>query len=368
MRGTFFFPNMTKNRIVSVLCLAVFSFCLVYAQTSGRWINYFEDEDGIYSYRSDFKTDKDNNHYVWIKWTITSPKERMKIANDINSSTPVHNVLFQIEFDSGYELSKLLQFAALSNSGKVLLEAKSEILGKWNVADEDDKFLQALSTQLRGQSGRAYKEQNRRSDRVYPETNNESGKVYEKLLEKIKDKQDNQAESDNDASEDKQETPHKLLVSNIEYGSISESQVTNTNGLLNMIDGKPSTAWVVNLDQASYDCDALYGPIFSLNCKKLTHIVIHNGYAKSYEAYRNNARALRLIFSNYDYLTEDEQLSYLFEGSIKDTPEEQTLVVDPKKNGNNNIKKIQIIFPVDGLRYGTKWKDLCVSEIEFWGY
>ena len=37
-----------------------------------------------------------------------------------------------------------------------------------------------------------------------------------------------------------------------------------------MIDGKPSTAWVVNLDQASYDCDALYGPIFSLNCKKLT--------------------------------------------------------------------------------------------------
>lgn len=345
----------------------ILSSCIAYAQTSGKWIKFYEDEDGIFSYRSDFKTDKDNNHYVWVKCNITSPKERMKIANDINSSTPVHYYLFQIVFDSDYELAKPVQIRALSNSGKVLAETKSETLFEWNVVDDlKRKCLHALSKQLKGQSGRVYEVQNRRSDRVYPETNYQSGKVYEKLLEKIKDKQDNQAESGNDASEDKQETPHKLLVSNIVYGAFSGSIETNTQGLLNMIDGKPSTAWVVNLDQAGYDGDELYGPIFSMNCKKLTHIVIHNGYAKSNEAYQNNARALRLVFCKND--GKYGRVSYLYEGFLKDTPEKQTLVIDPNKDCNYDIEDIQIIFPVDGLRYGTKWKDLCVSEIEFWGY
>ena len=186
---------MVKNRIILVLCLVFFSLCMVYAQTSGRWINCFEDEIGIYSYRSDLKTDKDNNHYVWIKINITSPKVRMEIANDLNSSTPIHHVLFQFEFDSNYELVKLLQFAALSNSGKVLAEAKSETLSKWNVVNEDDKFVCALSKQLRGRFGRVYEEQNRRSGRVYPETNNQSGKVYEDLFGIIKEKQRKQNEA-----------------------------------------------------------------------------------------------------------------------------------------------------------------------------
>ena len=353
--------------------MMILSSCMAYAQTSGKWIKFYEDEKVIISYRSDIRTDRDNNHYVWFQATIVSLKERLEISKNLNSSVPVHSFMARVVFDSDFELMKPQQFMVLSKSGKVLLEFKGETLLEWIDLGNGNDFTDALKRQLRIQSGSISEKSNRRPDKVYSKTNNQSGKVYEKLLEKIKDKQYNQAESGNEASEDKPETPHKLLVSNIEYGAISESQETNTHGLLNMIDGKPSTAWVVNLDQASYDCGALYGPIFTLHCKKLTHIVIHNGYAKSYEAYQNNARALRLIFCNFDYLVdylteENEQLSYLFEGIIKDTPEEQTLVVDPKKYCNDDIKKIQIIFPVDGLRYGTKWKDLCVSEIEFWGY
>ena len=186
---------MVRNRIISVLCLAVFSFCMVYAQASGRWIKFYEDEDGIYSYRSDLKSDRDNNHFVWIQLSITSPKLRMEMTNELNSTIPVNSYLYYLEFDSGYELVKLLQLVALSKSGKVLFDGKSETLIEWGVVnDEKKKLLQALNKQLKGQSGRVYEEQNRRADRIYPETNKQSSKVYDDLLGIIKEKQRKQKE------------------------------------------------------------------------------------------------------------------------------------------------------------------------------
>ena len=339
---------------------------MAYAQTNGRWIKYYEDNNYIASYRSDIQTDGNNHHFVWIQYTYISSEFRLYKTNQIESSGLVYSALEKVEFDSEYELERLLYEGFLSKTGEVLHEWEGE--DKWGKV-KDYKAYKALAPKLNGRYSKAHEESKKQSDNVLTETNSQSDIVYEKLLDKIKDKQNNQEEKGDDSSIDKKKSPHRLFVSNIEYGAISESKITNTNGLLNMIDGKPSTAWVVNLDQASYDCDAIYGPIFTLHCKKLTHIVINNGYAKSYEAYRNNARALRLIFCNFDYLSdENKQASYLYEGIIKDTPEKQTLVVDPRKYCNDDIKKIQIIFPVDGLQYGTKWKDLCISEIDFWGY
>lgn len=171
------------------------------------------------------------------------------------------------------------------------------------------------------------------------------------------------------SAENEQDSPRLLTVANVEYWDNVKDQGGNTYGPNNMLDGNPATAWAVNLEKASYDCDKLYGPTFTLRCKKLSHIVINNGYAKSDEAYKNNARASHIIFCNADNVSdEDEQASYLFEGILKDTPDKQTLNIDPNLSCNNDIKKIQLIIPIDGLRHGTKWNDLCVSEIEFWGY
>ena len=74
-------------------------------------------------------------------------------------------------------------------------------------------------------------------------------------------------------------SPVVLTVQNVEYWDNLEAQGGNTYEPTNMLDGNPSTAWAVNLDRASYDSDKLYGPTFTVRCKKLSHIIIRNGYA-----------------------------------------------------------------------------------------
>ena len=162
-------------------------------------------------------------------------------------------------------------------------------------------------------------------------------------------------------------SPVVLTVQNVEYWDNLKAQGGNTYVPANMLDGNPSTAWAVNLDRASYDSDKLYGPTFTVRCKKLSHIIIRNGYAKDETSFRNNSRASRIIFCNADNVSdENESASYLYEGIVKDTPEPQTLKVNG--NANSDIHEIQMIFPIDGLRRGAKWNDLCISEVEFWGW
>ena len=134
-----------------------------------------------------------------------------------------------------------------------------------------------------------------------------------------------------------------------------------------MLDGNLRTAWAISLDKASYEGGRLYGPTFTVRCKKLSHIVLCNGYAKNDASYKNNSRAAHIIFCNVDTMSGvDDESSLLYEGILKDTPEPQTLSINEK--ANKNIKQIQMIFPVDGLRRGAKWNDLCISEVEFWGW
>ena len=170
--------------------------------------------------------------------------------------------------------------------------------------------------------------------------------------------------------DDADNSPEKLPIENVEYLKNVDDQGGNTYMPSNMLDGDPATAWAVNLDNASYDSDKLYGPVFTLNCSRLSHIIIRNGYAKSQDAYKNNARALHIIFCNAEMVgDEDEATSYLYDGMLEDTYDaNQILEIASNASGNHNINKIQMIFPKDGIRYGAKWNDLCISEIEFYGY
>lgn len=157
------------------------------------------------------------------------------------------------------------------------------------------------------------------------------------------------------------------MVQNVEYRDNLKSQFGNTYEHFNMLDGNLSTAWAISLDKASFKDGKLYGPTFSVHCKKLSHIVLCNGYAKNDASYKNNSRAAHIIFCNVDNIIgEDEESSFLYEGILKDTPEPQTLSINGK--ANKNIRQIQIIFPVDGIRRGARWNDLCISEVEFWGW
>ena len=165
----------------------------------------------------------------------------------------------------------------------------------------------------------------------------------------------------------------KLKVIKVEYNNSLAPQAGNTYEAKNLIDGKSQTAWAVSLDKAGFDEDKLYGPIFTINCKKLTHIIIQNGYGKSADAFQNNTRAAKIQFMKLadEDNEEGEFDTVLFEGPLADTSEPQILEIPLDMKENNDIKQVWMIFgtPQNGGFYkGKKWNDLCISEVEFWGF
>lgn len=163
-------------------------------------------------------------------------------------------------------------------------------------------------------------------------------------------------------------TPRLLTVTKVDYSFYLKPQAGNTYEPSNMVDGNLATAWAISLDQVNYKNGKIYGPTFTIDCMKLSHVVIRNGYCKNESSYMNNTRALKVILCNASNVDDEyETASYLYDGTLEDTSEEQVLHINSDLPCNQNIQKVQLIFPSDGLRRGNKWDDLCVTEIEFWG-
>lgn len=163
-----------------------------------------------------------------------------------------------------------------------------------------------------------------------------------------------------------------LKVVSVEYGSSLAAQGGNTYEAKNLCDGDTTTAWAVNLDsEGIYDSDQLYGPIFNLNCKKLSHIIIRNGYGKSADAFKNNTRAAKVRFLSLvdDEDGDDERV--LYDGSLRDKSTPQRLEIPLDLADNNDIRQIRMNFNTQlngGYYMGDKWNDLCITEVEFWGF
>lgn len=163
-----------------------------------------------------------------------------------------------------------------------------------------------------------------------------------------------------------------LKVVNVEYNRSLAPQGGNTYEARNLCDGDSSTTWAVNLDdEGIYDCDQLYGPLFTMNCKKLSHIIIRNGYCKNADAFKNNTRAAKIKFLSLvdDEGGDDERV--LFDGPLRDTSKPQRLEIPLDLADNNNIRQISMNFNTQlngGYYAGAKWNDLCISEVEFWGF
>ena len=165
--------------------------------------------------------------------------------------------------------------------------------------------------------------------------------------------------------------PVKLKVLNVGYNYSLAPQGNNTYGPGNMVDGNPATVWAVSLNNtAIYDYNSdgeptwIWGPWFEVPCKKLSHIIIRNGYGKNTTAYVNNSRASYICIE-----TEGDGELGGFEAILKDDPAPQRLNAPLNADWNYNINIIQIAFESDGgIIEGQKWNDLCISEIEFWGW
>lgn len=165
-----------------------------------------------------------------------------------------------------------------------------------------------------------------------------------------------------------QGVPELMKVINVEYDNSLASQTGNTYEARNLCDGFSTTAWAISLENAVYDNDMLYGPTFTIKCKELSHIIIRNGYGKNETSYKNNTRAARVVFYSCD---EQGKEHILYDGFLKDTPSPQRLEIASEKKENDEIKRIGMKFYAQrhgGFYTGEKWNDLCVSEVEFWGY
>ena len=166
----------------------------------------------------------------------------------------------------------------------------------------------------------------------------------------------------------------KLRVSDVSDGPEGRlpNQAGNSYSATNMFDGRPSTAWAVRLPHTNYDTQPyLYGPIFNVNGSKIDHIVIRNGYHKNSDVFRKNTRASWIRISRASAGSYPSSSDILWEGPLSDTMSPQTLTVSNLYDQSEPTERVMLTFSSeydDQYYHGSKWDDLSISELEFWGY
>ena len=166
--------------------------------------------------------------------------------------------------------------------------------------------------------------------------------------------------------------PEKLSVSNVSDGPNGRlsNQAGNSYSARNLFDGKSSTGWAVRLYETNYSYDNyLYGPSFDVAGSKIDKIVIRNGYHKNSDSFNKNTRAswIRIYRGSND---EPSRSDILYEGSLSDSRSAQTLKVNPDFDQSRPFNNIHLAFSSeydDRYYHGSKWDDLVISELEFWG-
>lgn len=185
-----------------------------------------------------------------------------------------------------------------------------------------------------------------------------------------------ETEISNDSKDEKSEFQtniHEISISNVECGYYLPSSKVAKYTADNLIDGNLKTAWAVNLDSPIYDCDALFGPIFTVvNCHTVSKVEIVNGYGKDEASFFNNTRAAWITIYREDYMVEElpNESDIIYRGKLKDTVEPQSLIVSPNFDNSKPTSKIGLIFSTpnsDGYYFGQKWNDLCISEFKVYG-
>lgn len=149
------------------------------------------------------------------------------------------------------------------------------------------------------------------------------------------------------------------------------NQAGNSYSASNMFDGNPSTGWAVKLSQTNYDSQPyLYGPMFKVNGSKIDHIVIRNGYHKNSDSFKKNTRASWIRISRASAGISPDESDILWEGSLSDTMSPETLTVSRRYDQSRPTGRVAITFSSkddDRYYHGSKWDDLVISELEFWG-
>lgn len=159
---------------------------------------------------------------------------------------------------------------------------------------------------------------------------------------------------------------------NIKDNGHLSAQAGNSYQASNLFDGDPSTGWAINIDDAQSLGEYIYGPTADVDAKRIDQICIQNGYGKNDAAFKNNHRAKWIeIYRNVgDGMIKKEDMIYA--GVLKDMKEPQLLKVNQSFDNSRPTKTIGLRFYSndkrdEGYYSGSKWNDLVISELEFYG-
>lgn len=165
----------------------------------------------------------------------------------------------------------------------------------------------------------------------------------------------------------------KLSVSNISDGPNGAlgNQAGNSYHARNLFDGRSATGWAVKLAETNYAYSPyLEGPRFTVNGNHIDYIKLKNGYGKNSDSFKKNTRASWIRIYRTSGGSNPSQSDIIYEGPLADKSSAQTLSVNPSFDQSRPIGTVGLAFSSqidDRYYHGSKWNDLVLNEIEFWG-
>ena len=118
-----------------MLCNVVY--CQVKPKTT-EWIKVSEDETVTISYNPNFTTNKDGNHFVWVKAVYHTPEWQNYFSRMIGRKTPVVTTRTKAEYDEIYSLVRVRQVICYSKAGKKLYDTGDDRSAGWGYVNASD--------------------------------------------------------------------------------------------------------------------------------------------------------------------------------------------------------------------------------------
>lgn len=126
-----------KFTILPLFMLCNMAYCQVKTNAT-EWITVSEDETVTISYNPNITTNKDGNHFVWVKAVYHTPEWQNYFSRMIGRKTPVVKTRTKAEYDEIYSLVRVRQVICYSKAGKKLYDTGDDRSAGWGYVNASD--------------------------------------------------------------------------------------------------------------------------------------------------------------------------------------------------------------------------------------
>ena len=126
-----------KFTILPLFMLCKMAYCQVKTNAT-EWRRVSEDETVTISHNPNITTNKDGNHFVWVKAVYHTPEWQKYFSNMIGIKTPVVTTRTKAEYDDIYSLVRVRQVICYSKAGKKLYDSGDDRSAGWGYVNASD--------------------------------------------------------------------------------------------------------------------------------------------------------------------------------------------------------------------------------------